>query len=115
MTTENNDGLYAHRLTNDKLDLCYSASDKNWQIKSEAERELEAFYFAMCLLIPEDIFMETIGLFFGGLDNVKDNYEFKMTLAHMFNVEYKLIEARIQDLLEKTRQEKIYSKTGINE
>ena len=52
----------------------------------------------MYMLLPKDYFLEIIGIL-GGLDNVKSNFKDKAFLAYFFNVKYRLVEVRINDIL----------------
>lgn len=73
-------------------------SGKKRIITKKDELEFEASYFAMCLLLPKDSFLQMIE-FLGGIDVVKSDYDKINCIARSFNVEYKLVEARINSLI----------------
>ena len=97
--SKSNKGKFARRDTIDSLDLFYDVMLYDRKIKNEAEKEnVEASYFAMCLLLPREPFLEAVNNL-GGIDecyainNIKE-------LSKMFNVEPKLVRTRLKDLSE---------------
>ena len=79
-------------------------SGKKKIITKRDKYEFEASYFAMCLLLPKDFFLQMIE-FLGGMEKVKTNQDSKACLARVFNVEYRLVEARINDILTQEKKE----------
>lgn len=73
-------------------------SGKKKILTKKEQYEFEANYMAMCLLLPKDSFLQIVEAL-GGLSKVNSYYEAKAALARVFNVEYKLVEIRIDDLL----------------
>lgn len=68
-------------------------SGKKKIITKRDEYEFEASYFAMCLL-PKDLFLKIIE-FLGGIDKVKTNENNIAYLSRIFNVENRLIKAKL--------------------
>ena len=102
-----NNNRFAHTLKKSNIENFYKImSGEKKVITKKDESEFEASYFAMCLLIPKEFFLQMIE-FLGGIEIVKSDSDRKECLARVFNVEYKLIEARISDLLsQETEQSK---------
>lgn len=61
------------------------------------EYEYEASYFAMCLLLPKDIFMKMVDVF-GGIEKVSSSKEYIAALSRLFFVEEELVKVRIKDI-----------------
>ena len=61
--------------------------------------EYEASYFAMCLLLPKDIFMKMVE-YFGGAEKVSSSKEDIAALSRLFFVEEELIKVRIYSIYE---------------
>lgn len=96
---------YAHRSTISDIENFYDIMSGKKKIFTKKDvEEFEASYFAMCLLIPREYFLKFVEVF-GGLEKVKLNYNDKTALARLFNVEEKLIEIRIDDLLSQEKEE----------
>lgn len=94
---------FARKDTIDSMNLFYDVMLCDRNIKSKEEKEdVEASYFAMCLLLPEKAFMNIVNSF-GGIDESykEDNVR---TLARIFRVEKKLIRVRLKDLASKTNE-----------
>ena len=99
---------FAERDTVDSLNLFYDVMLCNRKIKSKTEKEdFEASYFAMCLLLPRESFLNMVN-YLGGFDECykMDNITI---LSRVFNVEKRLVNVRLKDLsitLEKEQEQK---------
>ena len=100
-----NNNKFAHRSKKSNIENFYRImSGEKKIITKRDEAEFEASYFAMCLLLPKDFFSQMIE-FLGGMDKVKSDYDSKTALARVFNVEYRLVEIRIADILSQEKQQ----------
>lgn len=88
---------YVHILTKPKYNKIKKWLQQGMPSQEEDTADLEAAYFAMVLLIPEEPLQMLIN-FLGGMEIVKEDANRKQTLARVFNVEEWLIEARIKDI-----------------
>ncbi len=94
-----NCNLFAHKSKESNIENFYKImSGKKKIITKRDEYEFEASYFAMCLLLPKDFFLEMVD-FLGGIEKVKTDKDNIACLARIFNVEYRLVETRINDIL----------------
>lgn len=87
-------------------------------LNERLEQESEAFYMAMCLLLPKESFLREVNEL-GGLSIVIADYDSKEILANKFRVEKGIIDLRIRELyieeLRKQRQKiSDVSNTDIN-
>lgn len=83
--------------TVDSLNLFYDVMLCNRKIRNETEKEeVEASYFAMCLLLPRESFLEAIN-YLGGIDECYKINNIK-ALSRLFRVEDKLVRVRLKDL-----------------
>lgn len=96
---------YSHKTNESYIDNFYKImSGEKKLITKRDEEEFEASYFAMCILLPKEAFLQMID-FLGGMESVKSNTNSKKCLARVFNVEYRLVETRINDLLSQEKQQ----------
>ncbi len=72
-------------------------------ITKKDEYEFEASYFAMCILLPKDSFIPFVE-FLGGLEKVKLDKDSIDCLARVFNVESRLVEIRISDIISQEKE-----------
>lgn len=95
----NNDKTFAHKSKNSDIENFYKIiNGKKKFISKRDEYEFEASYFAMCLLLPKDYFLKMIDLC-GGIEKVKTDKDTIAYLANIFNVENRLVEARIKTII----------------
>lgn len=90
-------GKFERLDTIDSLNLFYDVMLCDRKIKNETEKEeVEASYFAMCLLLPRELFLEAVN-YLGGIDECYkiNNIE---ALSRLFRVEDKLVRVRLKDL-----------------
>ena len=88
---------FARRDTIDSINLFYDVILCDKKIKNESEKEdFEASYFAMCLLLPKEPFLDTVN-YLGGIDECYKNNNI-ILLSRLFNVEDKLIRVRLKEL-----------------
>ena len=94
---------FADRVSKKDIENFYNVMNGKKTILTKKEQEeFEASYFAMCLLIPKETFLNVVNCF-GGLETVKNNPTIKAGLARLFFVEEKLINIRINDLIEQQK------------
>ena len=93
---------YAHKaMTKDLIKFCdYMYGRKTPKTKRDIEN-FEANYFAMCLLLPENLLMETTLVLCGSLKVLLENREYFNCIATLFNVEPWLLKVRIDEILAK--------------
>ena len=102
-----NNSKFAHILKPDALENFYKImSGEKKVITKRDEKEWEASYFAMCLLLPKKTFLEVINVF-GGMEKVRADFTLKQAIARLFYVEPKLVSIRINDLLEQQKDKNI--------
>lgn len=95
----------------DKYGHIYKTKDRNLffdhmlcgkKLLSKKEKEeIEASYFAMCLLLPEESFKQLASMV-GGLEEAFVNPD---KIAHFCDVEPLLVQVRAKDLLERAQKE----------
>ena len=107
----NNNNVFADRTKISDIKNFYKVLSGEKKIMTKRnEYEFEASYFAMCLLLPKDFFLQVIEIL-GGIEKVKSDQDSIACIARLFNVEYRLVEARIVDIFS---QEKENTKVKIN-
>lgn len=95
---------YAHRTKNSDFENFYNIMYGVREIKTKKEeQDFEACYFAMCLLLPKESFLQTIEIL-GGMDMVMRDFTRRQSLARFFNVEPRLVKVRMWDLLSQEEQ-----------
>lgn len=97
---------YAHKSLNKDLNkFCdYMYGCKTPKTKRDIEN-FEASYFAMCLLLPKEVLLETSIVLCGSLKAVLENEDYFNSIAALFNVEPWLLKLRIDDILAKENYE----------
>jgi len=101
-----NNRQFAHLTKIKDIENFYKIMTGEKKILTKKDKlEWEANYFAMCLLLPRQLFMNLVE-FLGGIEFVKNNYDAKCCLSRIFFVEYRLVEIRINELLERINLEK---------
>lgn len=70
----------------------------------EEQKNFEAYYFAMCLLLPEEAFMREVNSL-GGLKTVLCDDDKIYRISKIFKVEIPLVKVRINDFIK--QQEKM--------
>ena len=91
---------FARRDTIDSINLFYDVMLCDRKIRTKEEKEeVEASYFAMCLLLPEKQFLKVINSF-GGINE-----------CYMFFVEERLIRVRLKDLNSKIKDDDTIDET----
>lgn len=96
---------FAHRSKESNIENFYKImSGEKKIITKRDEYEFEASYFAMCLL-PKDSFIKMIE-FLGGIEQVKTDEDSIACLACVFNVEHRLVETRISDIVSQEKEQK---------
>ena len=102
-------GKYAHiaKEKDRSLFFDYIFNDKKLKTKEE-QAEVEASFFAMCLLLPQQLFTN-IANAVGGLEAV---YEEPEAVARFFLVEDILVRARAKDLMDRKKEQQ---ETGSKE
>lgn len=89
----------AHQSKEKDIENFYKIMYGKKKMKTDKDtKNFEASYFAMCLLLPKNSFLQVVNCF-GGLDKVQNDKEIKDTIARLFNVETRLISVRIYDLI----------------
>lgn len=89
----------AHRTKAWDIDDFYRAIYGVKEITTEREKmDFEAWYFAMCLLLPKESFLQKVELL-GGMNAVISDSVKKNLLARFFKVEPRLVMVRIKDIL----------------
>ena len=97
---------FAHRTKKSNIEKFYKImSNKKKIITKKDKHEFEASYFAMCLLLPKNSFLKMVD-FLGGIEKVKTDEDSIACLARVFNVEYRLVEARISDIISQEKEQK---------
>ena len=97
---------FAHRMAYDPMDLFYECEVLGREIKTQEELEsIESSYFAMQLLIPDEVFMRIVNTKKGGLSDWTNKEDIK-TLSRIFKVEPRLIEIKIVEINKKRNEEK---------
>ena len=97
---------FAHRSKESNIENFYKImSGEKKIITKRDEYEFEASYFAMCLLLPKDSFLKMID-FLGGIEQVKTDEDSIACLARVFNVEHRLVETRISDIISQEKEQK---------
>ena len=112
----NDNSKFAHRTKESDIENFYKIMYGAKKIKTKKDQEdFDAWYFAMCLLLPKDPFLQMID-FLGGMNSVIKDYNKKQCIARCFNVESRLVTLRIKDILsqEKQQQEASNSKKLTN-
>ena len=100
-----NSNKFAHRSRESNSENFYKImSGEKKIITKKDEYEFEASYFAMCLLLPKNYFLKMIE-FLGGIKKVKSDPDSIACIARVFNVEYKLVEARINDIISQEKEQ----------
>ncbi len=95
---QKNNSQFAHKTTLSNIENFYKIMSGEKKIITKKDKlEWEGSYFAMCLLLPKEFFLQIIE-FLGGIETVKSDRAKKACLARTFNVEYRLVETRINDL-----------------
>ena len=95
---------FAHRSKESNIENFYKImSGEKKIITKRDEYEFEASYFAMCLLLPKDSFLKMIE-FLGGIEKVKTDEDSIACLARVFNVEHRLVETRISDIISQEKE-----------
>ncbi len=91
---------YAHKsLDKDINKFCdFMYGRKTPKTKRDIEN-YEASYFAMCLLLPEELLLETSIVLCGSLKAVLENVDYFNSIAALFNVEPWLLKLRIDNIL----------------
>ncbi len=75
-------------------------------LSERLEKESEAIYMAMCLLMPKESFLKEVEKL-GGLDTVIADYTAQESLAKVFGVELSLAELRVREFyIEKLQNQK---------
>lgn len=98
---------YGHKLTKKDFENRYKLlSGEKKAITKKQKEELEASYFSMCLLLPENIFLELTEVL-GGLQEVLNDNEKIKCLSRCFAVEEELIKIRIKDLSERKKENEV--------
>ena len=93
---------YAHKSTPKDINLFFEYMLYGKEIKTKREKEeVEAGYFAMCLLLPKEIFTNIANVV-GGLEEV---YKEPEAVARFFLVEERLVRARAKDLMDREKEE----------
>lgn len=90
---------YAHKDDNSDIEEFFLSSRHKKFLTKKRIEDFEASYFAMCLLVPKNSFLEIWDFF----DNKCNTPFIKKIglLAKLFNVEKRLIIARLYDLIER--------------
>lgn len=100
-----NNNKFGHISKESNFDNFYKImSGEKKIITKKDEYEFEATYFAMCILLPKDSFIPFVE-FLGGLEKVKLDKDSITCLARVFNVENRLVEVRINDIISQEKRE----------
>ena len=92
---------FARRDTIDSINLFYDVILCDRKIKNESEKEdFEASYFAMCLLLPKEPFLDTVN-YLGGIDECYKNNNIK-------DVTLKLYPGDRHEILNELDKETVY-------
>lgn len=100
-----NSVLYGHRgqITDYMNFLCWMYNVKEATTEEE-QRNFEAYYFGMCLILPYDLFMVKV-CELGGLKEVLcNNIKIEM-LSKYFNAPESLVKVRINDLIRRQEEQ----------
>lgn len=93
---------YAHIYKTKDRNLFFNHMLYGKKILSKKEKEeVEASYFAMCLLLPEEPFKQLASMV-GGLEAA---FEHPDKIAHFCDVEPLLVKVRAKDLMERVQKE----------
>ena len=96
---------FAHDLKHDPIDLLYEVEVLGRKIKTQEEIEsIEASYFAMSLLVPDESFMAIINTKEGGLSDWTSKSSINI-LSRIFKVEPRLIAIKIVGLNKKINEQ----------
>ncbi len=100
---------YAHIAKEKDKSLFFDYMFNDRKLKTEKEKkEVEASFFAMCLLLPKELFTN-IANAVGGLEVV---YKEPESVARFFLVEDILVRARAKDLMDREKEEQNKSLKG---
>ena len=99
-----NNGKFARRDTVDSMNLFYDVMLCDRTIRTEEEKkEIEASYFAMCLLLPKETFLQSVNIL-GGFDECYKMEKITL-LSNIYGVEKRLIRVRLKDLKSRVSEE----------
>ena len=110
-----NSVLYGHRgqITDYMNFLCWMYNVKEATTEEE-QRNFEAYYFGMCLILPYDLFMVKV-CELGGLKEVLcNNIKIEM-LSEFFKAPQSLVKVRINDLIRRQEEKEKEEQTKTEE
>lgn len=96
---KNTETFFAHRTKIWDFDNFYCWMYGVDQPNNEEElKDFEACYFAMCLLLPKELFLQEVG-YLGGLKTVLCDNNKMFQLSKKFKVPMSLVKVRISDFI----------------
>lgn len=97
---------FFHKLklsTNSQKKIVDYILGKNINLTKEEEREVDCFYFAMCLLLPKESFIKKVNQM-GGYLNVFNSKHYIQELSNIFLVPEEIVDLRLATLFEKDKR-----------